>query len=75
MLVLAQIHISLEFALLSQKHLDYPSGSLQSFFGCAFKKFTSDDSPVKEFGPLVENSIFTFNVPIPNAVIKQIIEG
>ena len=75
LLTLAQIHTCLEFALLVQTHLDYPSESLQSLFSCALKKFTSEESPVKSFKHLEENCILNLRVPIPNALIKHVIEG
>ncbi|XP_043482154.1 protein zwilch homolog [Leptopilina heterotoma] len=75
LLTLAQIHICLEFMLLAQTHVDYPSGNLQSLFSCAYNKFTSKETPIGSFAPLEANSIYKLNVPIPNDIIKEVIEG
>ncbi|XP_051165531.1 protein zwilch homolog [Leptopilina boulardi] len=75
LLILSQIHICLEFALLAQTHVDYPSGNLQSIFKCAYNKFTSKKSPIDSFAQLEANSIYKLNVPIPDDILKQIFEG
>jgi len=72
LMTMARIHICLEFLLIAQNNLDCFIDMSHSFFNYALKLYTSDESPVKSFADLIDNTIYTLKAPGSNAVLKEI---
>ncbi|XP_029044330.2 uncharacterized protein LOC114876721 [Osmia bicornis bicornis] len=72
LIILAQVHVCLEFMLLIQNNLECPNDDIQTLFSCAFKQYVCGKSPVQSCHELYKNVIYTLTAPLPVSVLNNL---
>ncbi|KAK2580878.1 hypothetical protein KPH14_005950 [Odynerus spinipes] len=72
---MVQIHISLEFMLLLQTHVNCSAGDLRSSFEYILKEMTSVEFPTKALQELHQHKIYNLTIPAPNILISELNKG